>query len=64
MRGSMREITHQLAFPHSSEGSRYSDVFDPNDGGVQARVALGDRVAGPGGGGGTGDSAFIIPTMG
>lgn len=35
----MREISHKLAFAHNSEAPRYSDVFNPNDGQVQARVA-------------------------
>ncbi|RVT41888.1 CoA-acylating methylmalonate-semialdehyde dehydrogenase [Sphingobium algorifonticola] len=42
----MREITHKLAtsvvLPDAT--GRFSDVFDPNNGGVQARVVLGDRA--------------------
>jgi len=40
----MREISHKLAFAHDTAPTRYSDVFDPNNGGVQARVALGDAA--------------------
>ncbi|RJG56579.1 methylmalonate-semialdehyde dehydrogenase (CoA acylating) [Sphingobium terrigena] len=40
----MREISHKLAFVHDTPPTRYSDVFDPNNGGVQARVALGDAA--------------------
>ncbi|MCI4589731.1 CoA-acylating methylmalonate-semialdehyde dehydrogenase [Sphingobium sp. BYY-5] len=40
----MREISHKLAFAHDAAPTRYSDVFDPNNGGVQARVALGDAA--------------------
>ena len=40
----MREISHKLAFVHDAHPTRYSDVFDPNNGGVQARVALGDAA--------------------
>ena len=40
----MRDISHKLAFAHKGEAARYSDVFNPNDGQVQARVALGDRA--------------------
>ncbi|MBV2147819.1 CoA-acylating methylmalonate-semialdehyde dehydrogenase [Sphingobium sp. AS12] len=40
----MREISHKLAFVHDAAPTRYSDVFDPNNGGVQARVALGDAA--------------------
>ena len=38
----MREISHRLAFAHGAAPRRYADVFDPNNGGVQARVGLGD----------------------
>ncbi|MGE4409037.1 MAG: CoA-acylating methylmalonate-semialdehyde dehydrogenase [Sphingobium sp.] len=40
----MREISSRLAFADQSAPTRYSDVFDPNNGGVQARVALGDAA--------------------
>ena len=40
----MREISHKLAFAHDGAAARYSDVFDPNNGGVQARVTLGDKA--------------------
>ncbi len=43
----MREITHKLATSvvlPTNDAPRYSDVFDPNNGGVQARVLLGDRA--------------------
>jgi malonate-semialdehyde dehydrogenase (acetylating)/methylmalonate-semialdehyde dehydrogenase len=40
----MREISHKLAFTNSATPTRFSDVFDPNNGGVQARVALGDAA--------------------
>ncbi|AUW60029.1 methylmalonate-semialdehyde dehydrogenase (CoA acylating) [Sphingobium sp. SCG-1] len=40
----MRQISHSLAFDHAEPAQRFSDVFDPNNGSVQARVALGDRA--------------------
>ena len=40
----MREITHKLAVAVPASPIRYSDVFDPNNGGVQARVTLGDKA--------------------
>ena len=40
----MREISHKLAFAHDTASARYGDVFDPNNGGVQARVTLGDAA--------------------
>ncbi|NIJ18059.1 CoA-acylating methylmalonate-semialdehyde dehydrogenase [Sphingobium vermicomposti] len=40
----MREISHKLAFADAPVPGRFGDVFDPNNGGVQARVALGDRA--------------------
>ncbi|WP_340266004.1 CoA-acylating methylmalonate-semialdehyde dehydrogenase [Sphingobium mellinum] len=40
----MRDITHKLAFAFDGKAGRYSDVFDPNNGNVQARVALGDKA--------------------
>ncbi|MGE4323972.1 MAG: CoA-acylating methylmalonate-semialdehyde dehydrogenase [Sphingobium sp.] len=40
----MREISHRLAFTPAGAGARHSDVFDPNNGGVQARVTLGDAA--------------------
>ncbi len=40
----MREISHKLAFAQDAAPARYGDVFDPNNGGVQARVALGDAA--------------------
>ncbi|TNE37644.1 MAG: CoA-acylating methylmalonate-semialdehyde dehydrogenase [Sphingomonadales bacterium] len=40
----MREISSKLAFADQSVPTRYSEVFDPNNGGVQARVALGDAA--------------------
>ncbi|MGH6781096.1 MAG: CoA-acylating methylmalonate-semialdehyde dehydrogenase [Sphingomonadaceae bacterium] len=40
----MRQITHKLATSLASEGTRFGDVFDPNNGQIQARVALGDQV--------------------
>ncbi|SCW68977.1 malonate-semialdehyde dehydrogenase (acetylating) / methylmalonate-semialdehyde dehydrogenase [Sphingobium faniae] len=40
----MREISHKLAFVHDAMPVRYGDVFDPNNGVVQARVALGDAA--------------------
>ncbi|MEJ7928137.1 CoA-acylating methylmalonate-semialdehyde dehydrogenase [Sphingobium sp. AN641] len=41
----MRDIGHRLAASvKASAASRYGDVFDPNNGGVQARVALGDAA--------------------
>ena len=40
----MRQITHKLATSLANEGTRFSDVFDPNSGAVQARVTLGDQA--------------------
>ncbi|BAV66190.1 CoA-acylating methylmalonate-semialdehyde dehydrogenase [Sphingobium cloacae] len=40
----MREISHQLAFAHDAASARHGEVFDPNNGVVQARVALGDAA--------------------
>ncbi len=40
----MREITHKLAFENAQAATRFSDVFDPNNGTVQARVTLGDKA--------------------
>ena len=40
----MRQITHSLAVPVPSEAGRFGDVFDPNSGQVQARVALGGQA--------------------
>ncbi|PZU59972.1 MAG: methylmalonate-semialdehyde dehydrogenase (CoA acylating) [Sphingobium sp.] len=40
----MREIPHKLAFAYNDGTARYRDVFDPNNGGVQARVTLGDAA--------------------
>jgi len=40
----MRQITHRLAVPVPSESGRFGDVFDPNSGQVQARVALGGQA--------------------
>ncbi len=40
----MRDIPHKLAFEPQGAATRYADVFDPNNGTVQARVALGDAA--------------------
>jgi malonate-semialdehyde dehydrogenase (acetylating)/methylmalonate-semialdehyde dehydrogenase len=40
----MRQITHKLANAIASDGTRFGDVFDPNTGQIQARVALGDQA--------------------
>ena len=40
----MRQIDHMLAGGVQSAAGRYADVLDPNNGGVQARVILGDRA--------------------
>ncbi|MBB6124520.1 CoA-acylating methylmalonate-semialdehyde dehydrogenase [Sphingobium subterraneum] len=41
----MRDISHSLASGVTTAApTRFSDVFDPNSGAVQARVALGDRA--------------------
>ncbi len=40
----MRQITHTLATPLASDGARFGDVFDPNTGEVQAKVALASRA--------------------
>lgn len=37
----LREVSHFFADGSSSPAERYSDIFDPNSGAVQARVALG-----------------------
>ena len=37
----LRDITHYFADGSSSPATRFSDVFDPNSGAVQARVGLG-----------------------
>ncbi|WP_443970059.1 CoA-acylating methylmalonate-semialdehyde dehydrogenase [Sphingobium sp. CR28] len=38
----MREVHHLLACANDGEAARHGDVFDPNSGEIQARVALGD----------------------
>ncbi|WP_030539411.1 CoA-acylating methylmalonate-semialdehyde dehydrogenase [Sphingobium sp. DC-2] len=40
----MRDISHKIAFSGLPAPARFGDVFDPNRGSVQARVALGDRA--------------------
>lgn len=40
----MRQIDHMLAGAEPNTAGRFADVLDPNNGGVQARVALGDRA--------------------
>jgi malonate-semialdehyde dehydrogenase (acetylating)/methylmalonate-semialdehyde dehydrogenase len=40
----IRDIPHYFADGSSSPASRFSDVFDPNNGGVQARVGLGNAA--------------------
>ncbi|ARR57304.1 methylmalonate-semialdehyde dehydrogenase (CoA acylating) [Rhizorhabdus wittichii DC-6] len=40
----MREISHFFADGSTSPATRFSDVFDPNNGIVQARVALGAQA--------------------
>jgi malonate-semialdehyde dehydrogenase (acetylating)/methylmalonate-semialdehyde dehydrogenase len=40
----MRQIDHFIAGSASVTGGRFGDVMDPNNGGVQARVALGDAA--------------------
>jgi len=40
----LREIAHVFADGSSSPAARHGDVFDPNSGAVQARVALGSRA--------------------
>jgi len=40
----MRQITHKLANSIASDGTRFGDVFNPNTGQIQARVALGDQA--------------------
>ena len=40
----MREISHKLAFAYEGAPIGHGDVFDPNNGGVQARVTLGDAA--------------------
>lgn len=41
---SMRQIDHMMAGGAATTAGRFSDILDPNNGGVQARVALGDRA--------------------
>jgi malonate-semialdehyde dehydrogenase (acetylating)/methylmalonate-semialdehyde dehydrogenase len=40
----MREVHHLLACANDGEAARHGDVFDPNSGEIQARVALGDAT--------------------
>jgi len=40
----MRTINHLIAGGATPAASRFSDVFDPNNGGVQAQVALGNAA--------------------
>ncbi len=40
----MRQIDHFIAGDTGGVASRFGDVMDPNNGGVQARVALGDAA--------------------
>lgn len=40
----MRQINHYLAGNASFAATRFGDVFDPNNGGVQAQVGLGDQA--------------------
>ena len=40
----MRQIDHVIAGGAGAAPVRFGDVFDPNNGGIQARVALGDAV--------------------
>jgi malonate-semialdehyde dehydrogenase (acetylating) / methylmalonate-semialdehyde dehydrogenase len=40
----MRQIDHFLV-GEAPAAARFSDVMDPNNGGVQARVVLGDQAA-------------------
>ncbi|HET6536593.1 MAG TPA: CoA-acylating methylmalonate-semialdehyde dehydrogenase [Sphingopyxis sp.] len=40
----MRQIDHVIAGGAAGTAARLGDVLDPNNGGVQARVALGDRA--------------------
>ncbi len=40
----MRTIDHFIAGGAPGPATRYGDIFDPNNGGVQARVALGDAA--------------------
>lgn len=40
----MRDINHFIAGGAGGSAARFGDVFDPNSGQVQARVALGDRA--------------------
>src|SRR5688572_12772811 len=40
----MRDIDHYIVGGPGSSGGRFGDVYDPNSGQVQARVALGDQA--------------------
>lgn len=40
----MRQIDHFIAGGAGATATRFADIMDPNNGGVQARVALGDAA--------------------
>eukprot|EP01041_Mallomonas_annulata_P035284 gene35284-58209_t len=40
----MRQIDHFISGGSGASASRFGDIMDPNNGGVQARVALGDAA--------------------
>ena len=40
----MRTVTHVLASGGNAAASRQSDIFDPNNGGIQGKVDLGDAA--------------------
>jgi malonate-semialdehyde dehydrogenase (acetylating)/methylmalonate-semialdehyde dehydrogenase len=40
----MRQIDHFIGGASCASGERHGDVFDPNNGGVQARVGLGNAA--------------------
>ena len=40
----MRQIDHFISGGTGASASRFGDIMDPNNGGVQARVALGDAA--------------------
>jgi len=39
----MRQVDHFIHGGAGASGTRFADIMDPNNGGVQAQVVLGDR---------------------
>ena len=40
----MRQIDHFISGGAGASATRFGDIMDPNNGGVQARVAMGDAA--------------------